>query len=272
MNLHLTEDSPPAMLQENTRQQRSSPLAAKHPRSLDALRDELVRAGVERILAQSLEVEADLYIARHRDERDASGKRQVVRNGYLPEREILCGAGLVRVRQPRVHDARVDAHGRRHRYASTVLPAYARTTSCIERPGEDAFFHGLATGDLTRAFQGTFGTVTEELPQSFLPRLRELWEADRERIGRRSFDRERFAQLWADEIPVPSGAGDRTRWSLVLAASTPDGVDVLDARAASAADEPSWAALLGALSDRGLELDASCLHASAPSAARAAFR
>ena len=38
--------------------------------------------------------------------RDEAGRRQVVRNGYLPERTILTGLGAVEVKQPRVHDRR----------------------------------------------------------------------------------------------------------------------------------------------------------------------
>ena len=201
---------------------------------------------------------------------DASGSP--VGNGYLPTREIRCGVGPIRVRQPRVHDARVDAHGRRHRFASTVLPAYARTTTCIGRPAEDAFFHGMAIGDMTRAFQATFGSITAELPQSFLPRLRELWEADRERMNRRSYHGREFAQLWGDAIPVPEDADEADSCSVLLAATTPEGVDVLDVRLGSPDGEEAWSDLFADLQRRGLTPCPDRLHQTTPEPARAAFQ
>jgi hypothetical protein len=235
----------------------------------------MLRAGVERMLAQALEVEAELHISRHRDLRDASGKRLVVRNGYLPPRRIVCGAGSIGVHQPRIHDARLDARGRRVRFASLVLPAYARTATCIARPAEADFFFGLATGDLSGAFRAVFGAVVEELPQSFLPRLGEVWGADRERLSQRAFDGGAHAQLWADAVPAPSyergDARGATSDCLVLAATTPDGVDVLDVRLGRAQDAECWSALLAELADRGLALRFDRLHASAPEATRTAF-
>lgn len=37
---------------------------------------------------------------------DAEGRRQVVRNGHLPEREVVTGVGPLPVKKPRVRDKR----------------------------------------------------------------------------------------------------------------------------------------------------------------------
>ena len=37
---------------------------------------------------------------------DAQGRRQVVRNGFLPKRKITTGVGQIEVQQPRVRDRR----------------------------------------------------------------------------------------------------------------------------------------------------------------------
>ena len=250
---------------------RERTLAPRHPRDLASCRDEVVRAGVERMLSQALEVEAELHISRHRDDRDPGGKRLVVRNGYLPTREIRCGAGTIQVHQPRVHDARVDEHGRRYRFSSTILPAYARQAGCIERPQDAAYLRGLATGDLTEPFAQTFGSIVAELPRSFVPRLEELWEADRERMSRRVFEGEEFAEVWADEVPRPGDEGSEFG-VLILGASAADGVDVLETRLARLRSESAWADLATALRGRGLDLSPERLHATSVAPALAAVR
>jgi len=42
------------------------------------------------------------WLAERADLRDVQGRRQVVRNGHLPKREITTGVGPVEVQQPRV--------------------------------------------------------------------------------------------------------------------------------------------------------------------------
>ena len=51
----------------------------------------------------------------------------MVRNGYHGAREVATAAGAVPVRAPRVNDKRIDeATGERKRFASAILPAWAR--------------------------------------------------------------------------------------------------------------------------------------------------
>src|SRR5215207_6438564 len=70
-----------------------------------ALIDELVREGARRMLAEALQAEVE-DIAWFVDERDAAGRRLVVRNGSHQPREVLTSAGAVEVVAPRVNDRR----------------------------------------------------------------------------------------------------------------------------------------------------------------------
>lgn len=63
--------------------------------------DELVREGARRMLQAAIDTEVEGFIARHEDRRDDSGKRLVVKNGSLPARNILTGAGSIEVKQGR---------------------------------------------------------------------------------------------------------------------------------------------------------------------------
>jgi putative transposase len=55
--------------------------------------DELAREGARRMLAAALEAEVDDYLAAHAAERDARGRRLVVRNGHARQREVTTVAG-----------------------------------------------------------------------------------------------------------------------------------------------------------------------------------
>ena len=60
------------------------------------------------MLATAIESEVSDWIEKHSHIVDDKGHRQVVRNGYLPERTIVTGVGDVPVEQPRVHDRRPE--------------------------------------------------------------------------------------------------------------------------------------------------------------------
>src|SRR5215210_7114678 len=99
------------------------------PKGHDVLTD-LLRDGARRLLAEAVEAEVAAWIDAHAHLKDQAGRRQVVRNGYLPEREIQTGPGDVEVKQPRVHDRRPLAE--REHFTSAILPPYLRRTRSLE--------------------------------------------------------------------------------------------------------------------------------------------
>src|SRR4029077_3028417 len=64
--------------------------------------EQLLQEGARKLLQAAIENEIIEYIQFHQDRRDEDGQRLVVRNGHLPEREIVSGIGPIKVRQPRV--------------------------------------------------------------------------------------------------------------------------------------------------------------------------
>ena len=75
-------------MNESTTDLRIVPL----PKGQDVLTD-LLRDGARRLLAEAIEAEVAAWIDAHAHLKDASGRRQVVRNGHLPERTIQTGLG-----------------------------------------------------------------------------------------------------------------------------------------------------------------------------------
>ena len=89
-------------------------------------------------------------------ERDEDGRRLVVRNGYHQGREVLTSAGAIEVTVPRVNDKRTDpATGERQRFASAILPPWARKTPKITEVLPLLYLHGLSQRRLRARARGS---------------------------------------------------------------------------------------------------------------------
>ena len=71
-------------------------IALENPslKAKDAL-SEVLRRGASALLAQAIEAEVETLLAQYTDRRDEQGRQAVVRNGYLPEREVQTGIGSI---------------------------------------------------------------------------------------------------------------------------------------------------------------------------------
>ena len=54
---------------------------------------DILRQGARRLLATALEAEINLFLNEYKEITDTKGYQRVVRNGYLPEREVQTGIG-----------------------------------------------------------------------------------------------------------------------------------------------------------------------------------
>ena len=124
-----------------------------------SLLDEIVRNGARQMLAAALQAEVAAYIDAHAHLVDEHGHRLVVRNGSADEREVLTAAGAVAVKAPRVNDRRVDAEtGERQRFASAILPAWARKSPQVSEVLPLLYLHGLSTSDFGPALEQFLGS------------------------------------------------------------------------------------------------------------------
>lgn len=53
--------------------------------------EEILQEGAQKLLQAAIENEVEEYITRYKQQRDERGRNLAVRNGYLPDREILTG-------------------------------------------------------------------------------------------------------------------------------------------------------------------------------------
>ena len=119
--------------------------------------DELAREGARRMLMKALAVEVAQYVEEHGEERDAQGRRLVVRNGRAQARKVTCGAGTLEVQAPRINDKRVEADGQRQRFTSRILPPYMRRSPKVAEVLPILYLRGLSTGDFREALPVLLG-------------------------------------------------------------------------------------------------------------------
>jgi transposase-like protein len=228
--------------------------------SRDAL-NEILRQGAQQMLAQAIENEVAEYLGRHADQRDEHGRRLVVRNGYLPARDLQTGVGLVAVRQPRVRDQRRDAQGEPLRFTSKILPPYLRRTKSLDELIPWLYLRGISTGDFTEALQALLGPQAKGLSATNIVRLKESWQQEWKSWSRRSLGGRRYVYLWADGIHFNirlEAPGNNKQCILVLMGATEDGhkelIAVCDGYREST---QSWRELLLEAKQRGLSADPS---------------
>ena len=141
---------------------------AQAPR--DILSD-ICRQGAQEMLMQALDNEVREYLEAHAPERDETGRRMVVRNGHLPKREILTGAGALEIRQARVRDKRPGVQ-----FTSRILPPYMRRAPSIDALVPALYLKGVSTGDFTDALSAILGEGAAGLSATNVVRLKKVWE------------------------------------------------------------------------------------------------
>jgi len=213
---------------------------------------EILRAGAQKMLAAAIEQEVAGYVAERVGLLDEGGHRQVVRNGFLPEREIMTGVGTVSVKQPRVRDKRSPEQ--REFFTPAVLPKYLRKTKSMEELIPWLYLKGISTNDFPEALQALLGTDAKGLSASTITRLKSVWEDEYAEWSRRSLTGKRYVYLWADGIYCSVRLEDDRQCLLVLMGATADGTKELIAVVDGVREsELSWKEVLLNLKSRGLE-------------------
>jgi transposase-like protein len=207
------------------------------------------------MLASAIQAEVDDWVAARSHLTDESGKRQVVRNGFMQERTIITGLGGIEVKQPRVRDRRLP--GEREHFTSTLLPPYLRRTKSVDELIPWLYLKGISTGDMPEALQSLLGPECGNLSANTVVRLKQAWESEHAEWSKRSLERKEYVYVWADGIHVNIRLGEGEKQCLlVLMGATKDGKkELLAVHDGVRESEQSWSEMLLDLRRRGLKVD-----------------
>jgi putative transposase len=223
------------------------------PSSQDVLTD-LLRQGAQQMLAKAIEAEVADWIESRAHLRDEEGRRQVVRNGHLPERTILTGVGPIEVEQPRVHDRRPPQEA--EKFSSKILPPYLRKTKNLEELIPWLYLKGISTGDFSEALVALVGPQAKGLSATTITRLKAVWEQEYEGWSKRSLSGKQYVYVWADGVHFNIRLEEDRQCILVLMGATAEGKKELIAVADGFRESgQSWLGLLLDVKARGLEFE-----------------
>jgi putative transposase len=212
---------------------------------------EILRVGAQKMLADVIQQEVEDWLVQREHLRDERGRRQIVRNGYLPERKITTGVGPVEVQQPRVRDRRPTDQA--EPFTSKILPPYLRKTKSIEELIPWLYLKGISTGDFSEALKALVGANCPGLSATTVTRLKSVWEKEFQEWNKRSLEGKQYVYVWADGVHFNIRLEEDRQCILVLIGATADGrkelIAVVDGFRES---EQSWLGLLLDVKARGL--------------------
>jgi transposase-like protein len=216
------------------------------------LLDDLVREGARRMLAAALQAEVDAYIAAHTGDLDDQGHRLVVRNGHHQPRTVTTSAGAIEVRAPRVNDRRHDENGRRHRFASSILPAWARTSPKIAEVLPLLYLHGLSTNDFAPALRQFLGSDAGLSP-AVIQRTTTTWQQEAKTFQDRDLHGVDYVYMWVDGVWFNVRLADERTCLLVMIGVRADGAkELIGLQEGFRESSESWADLLRDCRRRGM--------------------
>jgi transposase-like protein len=218
-----------------------------------SLLDEIVRDGARQMLAAALQAEVAAYVEAFADELDERGRRLVVRNGHHTEREVTTAAGAVAVRAPRVNDKRIEeTTGERRRFASAILPAWARKSPRVAEVLPLLYLHGLSSGDFGPALSQFLGT-SHGLSAATITRLTKDWQDEAAAFNKRSLAETDYVYVWVDGIHLKVRLEQDKVCLLVMIGVRADGTKELIALDDGHRESTeSWADLLRSCKRRGM--------------------
>ncbi len=157
---------------------------------------ELLRTGAEQLIYQAVEVELLELLGEHTERLTKDGKAGVVRNGYLPTRELQTGLCPVTVKIPKVR----SKMGEPVTFRSALVPPYVRKTRSLEAALPWLYLKGISSGEMGEALKVLVGPEAKGLAASTVSRLKQIWGQEYQTWCDSPLDKEYWVYVWADGV------------------------------------------------------------------------
>jgi len=161
----------------------------------DPLTD-LLTTGAQQLIQQAVEAELQALLSEHAERRTKAGHAGVVRNGYLPERELQTSLGPVTVKIPKVR----AKTGEPVTFRSALVPPYVRKTKTLEAALPWLYLKGISSGEMEEALKVLVGPQAQGLSASTVSRLKQSWAQEYQRWREGSLSKDRWVYVWADGV------------------------------------------------------------------------
>ena len=215
----------------------------------DALSN-FLRSSAQKMLQLAIEEEVQNFITSYQDKLLNNGNKQIVRNGYLPERNIQTGIGEMAVKVPRVRDRGKENIS----FTSNLIPQYMRRTVTMDVLLSLLYLKGISTKDFADSFEPILGSRPKNLSPNVISRLKAGWHDQYLLWQRRDLSKKKYVYFWADGVYLQARMESEKNCILVII-----GVDEYGKKEVVAIDDgfreskESWQGLLLDLKSRGLK-------------------
>ena len=213
---------------------------------------EIARDGARQMLQAALQAEVESFLAGHADLTDGEGRRRVVRNGFLPEREVQTGIGPIKAQVPRVRD-RDESAEERIRFSSRIVPPYLRRSKSFEEFLPWLYLKGISSGDFSDTLKALVGTDAPGLSATTISRLKQGWKGDFDAWSRRDLSKKRYVYWWVDGVYVHARMEEKQCLLVIMGATASGRKELVAVEDGFRESEQSWREVLLGLKGRGLQ-------------------
>lgn len=224
----------------------------QRPERIEDPLTKLLRSGAQRLIQQAVEAELAELLSQYAGQTDCGGRAAVVRNGYLPEREVLTGVGPVPVRVPKVRSRTRESVV----FRSSLVPPYVGRAKTLDAALPWLYLKGISTGEMREALSVLVGPQAKGLSASVVSRLKAQWKAEYETWRGRRLDKDRWVYGWADGIySGPRADGQRLCLLVIVGVNERGEKHFLAIEDGVCESTQSWREVLLALKARGVSAD-----------------
>ena len=222
-------------------------------KSNDLLTD-IIRTSAKEMLARAIELELEDFLLKHSNLSNADSKARVVRNGYLPERQIITGVGSIDVKVPRVRDRGQEKE--KINFSSSIVPKHLRRSSSIEELLPLLYLKGISTNDFQQALEPLLGANAKNISPSIISKLKSNWEQEYISWNKRDLTGKEYVYWWVDGIYLQARMEKQKNCVLVIIGVTPEGnKELVGLEIGFRESKESWLLLLNQLKEHGLKID-----------------
>ena len=216
-------------------------------KSVDAL-TEILKDGAQKLLAAAIEAELKELLDKYKVLKTETCQQAVVRNGYLPKREIQTGLGEISVCLPKVR----DRSGSGIKFNSMLVPPYLKRTKAMEEFLPWLYLKGISTGDFQDTLKSFLGQDSPGLSANTISRLKQVWEKEYHDWRKRNLAGKKYVYVWADGVYSNVRMDDRLCILVIIGSDENGRKELIALSDGYRESEAAWSEILTDLRERGL--------------------
>ena len=208
-----------------------------------------LKESAQKMLRVAIEDEVNNFISSHSGKHLSSGHKQIVRNGYLPERKIHTGIGSISVSVPRTRDRSSQGIT----FNSSLIPKHMRRTVSLDLLLPLLYLKGISTKDFASSFVPILGHNPKNMSSQVISNLKSSWINEYNKWQEEDLSCKQYIYIWADGIYLQARSEDEKQCILVIIGADEYGrKEVVAISDGYRESKESWLELLSDLKSRGL--------------------